>query len=134
MSVRLLLMYCFESALSQEFDCFANQIFLRNFSALLTSILRRLIACLVLVALLILCLGAAAVLAEMTISIREVILPIPTICSLPRWDPSSSLVQFFLWLEPASSSAAVRSAQGGDLAFGSDILTLCLPCVCVAPK
>ena len=33
---------------------------------------RRLIACLVLVALLILCLGAAAVLAEMTISIKEV--------------------------------------------------------------
>ena len=34
--------------------------------------LRRLIACLVLVAILILCLGAAALLAEMTISIKEV--------------------------------------------------------------
>lgn len=41
--------------------------------ALKLNSIRRLIACLVLVALLILCLGVAAVLAEMTISIREVI-------------------------------------------------------------
>ena len=36
---------------------------------------------------------------------------------LPRWDPSSSLVQFFLWLEPVFSFAAAKSAQGADLTF-----------------